>query len=100
MNWGIIKDNDGFFRYSQRKTIKELNNEHSINAGNRATPMTIIVAADKPEEINFVSAPDSNSNIFIGKLPGIWDIALAGNMAFIAIEQVDESLLRKTLQFL
>lgn len=55
--------------------------------------MTIVVAADNSEEIDFVTASDSNSNIFIRKLPSIWDIALAGNMAFIAIEQVDESLL-------
>lgn len=62
--------------------------------------MAEIASADKSKDIECISFTDSNSNIFTRKLPAVGNIALARNTAFIAIEQVDESLFRQTLQIL
>lgn len=100
MHRSVVKNKEGCFLYAQTTAIKILHKKLSVDGWLCACPIAGIAATDTSKDIDCKSFTDIDSNIFPRKLPAVGNIALAGNTAFIAIEQVDESLLRKTLQLL
>jgi hypothetical protein len=69
----------------------------SINVLFSAMPVYMVVATNKPPNIDFIASLYRYMNILIWELPAIRIIAFAANMAFITVKQIDYPLFRKAL---
>jgi hypothetical protein len=100
MNARTIQYQASRFINQKGKPFELLNDESRINALRSGGPVTLIGATNEAKAIQARSFASGNEDVFARKLPAVGHLTLLAHMALIAVEKVNEPVLRQVFQFM
>jgi len=99
MQPGIIQNNERILMNLKRKLFQIIHNKLSVNVLFRCLPVTPALSVNHAKTVYFIRFFAQNANLFILKLPAVWNISLTAYMRFISVIKVYFSIATQFLKF-